>query len=154
MRALLIVLAMVCTHAGCAQPMATRPFSVERSRPPAQRDNRNPEANRSRAAVPSRQEGVESPSASGGQQPEARVSPATPTGTTGREAAEAVTDDGSATATGGSAVTESKDEEAPISYSVAVDHPSSSRRGLAAGIALGTGVIAVALWVLSRRFVK
>jgi hypothetical protein len=135
--------------------MTTRPFSVDRNTPPAQRDNRNREANRSRAAVPPRQVPAESPDVSGGgHRRGAAVPPAGPVGTAGRDDAGATIDGGRTSVAGGAAVTESTEAEAPISYTVAVDRPSSGRRGLVAGIALGAGVIAVALWALTRRLVK
>jgi hypothetical protein len=148
MRALLLIIALLCSHIGCAQPMSTRRFNVEGSTPLAQR-NGGSNLNRSRAD--SRPAPV-LPEAPGVSRAPREGAPAAPTGTAGRdEAEEGRPDAGGTTATAGSSDSESKEAAAPFSYSVAVAQPSSARGRLAAGLALGAGVIAIALWTLRRR---
>jgi len=62
-----------------------------------------------------------------------------------------VTEGGETTATVGSAESTSKDADAPFSYTVAVAQPGSKRGRVAAGIALGAAVVAVAVWAVRRR---
>jgi len=130
--------------------MSTRRFSAVEAQPAAQRNGRTTDVSRGRAAsrpapvLPDAQ-GTSSSAPSEGD------TSTTPTGTVGRSEAEAVTEGGETTATVGSAESTSKDADAPFSYTVAVAQPGSKRGRVAAGIALGAAVVAVAVWAVRRR---
>jgi hypothetical protein len=152
MRSHLLILALLLSHIGCAQPMSTRRFSVD-ERPPAaqaQRNGRTNEVSRGRAESGPRAVQPEEPGTSSPAPREGDTS-TVPTGTAGRRAVEAVTEGSGTTATGGSGEAKSKDADTPFSYSVSVAQPGSNRGRLVAAIALGAAVVAVALWAVRRR---
>src|SRR5688572_13676445 len=123
MRPFLLILALLLSHVGCAQPMSTGRISVDGRPPAVQRNGRTNEVNRNgaesgpRAELADEARGTSSPAPSEGD------SSTTPIGTAGRRESEAVTE-GSGTTAVGSGVVESKDDvDAPISYSVGVAQP-------------------------------
>ena len=152
MRPLLLILALLLSQVGCAQPMSTRRFSVDERPPAVQRNGRTNEVNRDgaesgpRAVLADEARGTSRPAPSEGE------SPTAPIGTAGRRESEAVTEGSGTTAAVGSGEVESKDDaDAPISYSVGVAQPGSNRGRVAAAVALGAAVVAVALWAVRRR---
>jgi hypothetical protein len=151
MRPLLLILALLVSHTGCAQPLSTRRLADE-SPAIAQRNGRTKEVTprrveSGRAATLPEAEGASSEAPREGA---ASTFPV-PTGTAGRGESPTVTDGSGTTATVGSAETEAKNADAPFSYSVAVEQPRSNRGRLAAAIALGAALVAAALWAVRRR---
>ena len=151
MRPILLILALLLSQVGCAQPMSTRRFSVVERSPAVQRNGGTNEVKRDGAESGPRAVLADEPLGTSRPEPAGGDSSATPTGTAGRRESEAVTESSGTTATVGGGEVESKDADAPFSYSVAVAQPGSNRGRLAAAIALGAAVVAVALWAVRRR---
>src|SRR5688572_22832151 len=131
MRPILLILALLLSQVGCAQPMSTRRFSVDERPPAVQRNGGTNEVKRDGAESGPRAVLADEPLGTSRPEPAGGDSSATPTGTAGRRESEAVTESSGTT--------------------VAVAQPGSNRGRLAAAIALGAAVVAVALWAVRRR---
>ena len=154
MRALLLILALLCSQVGCAQRLTSREFGADSGTPTLQRNGRASVAARSRAEA---QLPTSIPEAQGlsGRAPLEGNGPATGIGTGGGDEVESKSRAGAAAPTDATTGSSNSTEfDAPFSYSVGVESPATTRGWLGAGMAVGAGVLAVALWAISRRLGK
>ena len=153
MRALLLILAVLCSQVGCAQRLTTREFGADSGSPSVQRNGRASVAARSRAESQPPTAIAEAQGLSG-RAPREGNGPAAAIGTGGGDEVESAPHAGAAPTAATAGSSNSAESDAPFSYSVGVEPPSTTRGWLGAGIALGAGVLAIALWALSRRLGK